>query len=389
MIVIVAIVLVKGGGGEDPKGETVSGLRGFPLRGSLANDQDAIDAAVKEWREEIADDEADEDEDDDGKDLEQRARDARRPDEDDDIAVLWIGRADEREDIAILESRGLAAELERRPDGESWFLRSERLRDEDSRGDFPIEVGESVIVPEGETWRYIDAGYSTGYEDAGDGMFRDGGGLSADGFFLPQRGNGDSVAIHITGVGGRALDPEDYDAFVAAIDGGYARPIWLAADRAEEALKDDERVSRPDDPPSLSLVWTGEVPSYKHAATVLQGNRISGPLSAALGYGETPGTEARSEDKDEGSVSLGTGQADRGPAPSDTFAAGAYTHLKDVPYLVLAGSGAVETVHAFVGDQEVTRKAPTAVVDARRFDSGDNTVVFGRTRDGQVVAPLD
>ena len=157
---IVAIVLVTGRG-EEPEGQTERGLRGFPLRGSLANDTDAIDAAVKEWRDEIAEDKADDEEDDDGKDLAHRARDARRPDEDDDIAVLWIGQVDEREDIAILESRGLAAELARRRGGDSWFLRSERLRDEDSGGDFPIEVGESVLVPEGETWRYVDASYSS------------------------------------------------------------------------------------------------------------------------------------------------------------------------------------------------------------------------------------
>src|SRR4051794_572919 len=287
-IVIVAIVLVTGRG-EEPEGQTARGLRGFPLRGSLANDTEAIDAAVKEWRDEIAEDEAEDEEDDDGKDAEHRARDARRPDEDDDVAVLWIGQVDEREDIAILESRGLAAELERRRGGGSWFLRGERLREEDFGGDFPIEVGESVLVPEGETWRYVDASYSSGYEDAGDGMFRDGGGLSADGFFLPRRGGGDTVPIHITNVGGGSLDPKRYEAFVAAVDGGFGRSIWLAANAATEALKDDQRVSRPDDPPPLSLVWAGAVPGYPHAATVLQGDTYAGPRSSALGYGETPG----------------------------------------------------------------------------------------------------
>ena len=185
-------------------------------------------------------------------------------------------------------------------------------------------------------------------------MFRDGGGLSADGFFLPRRSGGDTVPIHITNVGGRSLDPKRYDAFVAAVDGGFGRSIWLAANAAAEALKDDERVSRPDDPPPLSLVWTGGVPGYPHAATVLQGDTYAGPRSAALGYGETPGPEARSEDKDEGSVSLGTGGGDRRARTPETFVAGAYTQLKDVPYLVLAGSGATETLHAFVGDQDVS-----------------------------------
>jgi hypothetical protein len=56
--------------------------------------------------------------------------------------------------------------------------------------------------------------------------------------------------------------------------------------------------------------------------------------------------------------------------------------------LVLAAAGDVETAHALVGAQEVSRKGPIVVIDARRFDDGVETGFFGRTTDGAVVAPL-
>ena len=48
-------------------------------------------------------------------------------------------------------------------------------------------------MPDGETWRYVDASFSSGYWEAGDGLFRDRGGLSADGFLLRQPPAGDLV----------------------------------------------------------------------------------------------------------------------------------------------------------------------------------------------------
>lgn len=385
-VVVVAIVVVTGDD-DKPEGETVRGLRGFPLRGSLADDTAAIDAAVAEWREEIVEGKED---DEDGDDAEERARAARRPDPDDDIAVLWVGRADDRDDVAILESRGLAAELERERGGKSWFLRGERLREEDFRGEFPIGVGESVVAPGGQTWRYVDAGFSSGYEEVGDGLFRDRGGLSADGFLLRDPPTGDLVPIHVTGVGGRVIRRDDYDAFAAALDDGFGRPVWLAAEQAADTLAEQDAVQAPDDPPPLAVVWTGRVPGYAHAATVLQGDSFGGTRSAALGYGETPGREDRSEDKDEGALSLGWARGDRRTREPNSFAAGTYTTLHDFPYLVLAGAGEVKTLHALVGPDGVRRTAPLAVIDARRFatEGGVDTVTFGRTADGEVVTPL-
>src|SRR4051812_1612189 len=140
---VLIVIVVLRGGGDDPEGTTERGLRGFPVRGSLANDTDAIDGAVAAWRKKIKKDEEDKDDD---RDAEQRARDARRPDPDDDVAVLWIGRVDD-DDVAILESRGLAAEVTRDHGLGGWFLSGERLRYEDFRGEYAIAVGDSILTP--------------------------------------------------------------------------------------------------------------------------------------------------------------------------------------------------------------------------------------------------
>ncbi len=85
---VVLVLVLRGGDAE--KGETVLGkpARGFPLRGSLAADDEAIAAAVSAWRERAKEDD-DEDEADD-------ATDNLRPDEDEDVLVLWAGRVGEQ-----------------------------------------------------------------------------------------------------------------------------------------------------------------------------------------------------------------------------------------------------------------------------------------------------
>jgi hypothetical protein len=388
VVAVVAIVLLTSRG-EEPKGQTERGMPGFPLRGSLKDDTKAIDAAVAEWRAEIAEDEAEaeEDDDDDGDSPKARTRNARRPDPDDDVTVLWAGRADEREEVAILESRGLLAELTRGQTSDGWYLSSERLRtDDDFRGLVPMGVGDAILVPARNPWRYVGAD-SGGYDDTGDGLFWSDGG-SADGFVVPTRAVGDEVPIYITDVGGRTVRPEDYEVFTGALGNGYQRAVWLAASQAAELASPEDEFHIPSSPPGFSVVWTGEVPGYEHAALVLDGDEYSSRRAAVLAYGDQA---ERNEDEDEGSVRLGTESNDRDTIDApNTFAAGTYTAFDEFPYLILAGAGAVETVHALVGTEEVTRRGPVAIIDARRFDPKDrpDSVFFGRTAKGKVIAPL-
>jgi hypothetical protein len=117
----------------------------------------------------------------------------------------------------------------------------------------------------------------------------------------------------------------------------------------------------------------------------------------ALGYGDVPSDEdvqrpeteeERAADKAGGQL-LGYGRADLGRR-SGLFA-GAYVELDEAPYLVVAGRN-VASLHVLVGDRSFTRRAPVAVLDARAFgEPGErpDTVLYGQTAEGEVVAPLD
>ncbi len=373
--------------GEDPEGETVRGKpgQGFPLRGSLADDTDAIEGAVSAWRE--ASEEPDED-DEAGRD--DPLRDAR-PDEDDDVAVLWAGRADER-DVVVMKSSEMVAEVTRRPDG-AWDVEGERRSDRSVLDSLPVGASGAVVVPDRGRWRYVNAGdsSSSGLEDVGDGLFY-GGRSAQDGFVVPETASEDNVGIYVTQVGARLMSPEAFTTLQKGLDGGNARAIWLAANEANGSLREGlRRYGQDSEPPTsaeaLEVVWTGRIPGHPHAAVVVQGRDYFGLRSAALGWA---GAEERSDEGGAQALGFNTSTQRRSDA-RDAFVAGTYAEIDDVPYLVLAGSN-VETIHALVGDQEISRPAPFALIDARRFvqtEGEPDTVIYGVTAEGNVVSPLD
>lgn len=388
-IAIVAVVLVTSRGDEEAEGETERGRPGFSLRGSLKDDDAAIDAAVAEWREEIAEDE---DEDDDGKDAGQRLREALEPEPDEDITVVWIGRADERQEIAILEHRGLAVLLRRRSAEDNWFISAQRVQDEqDTRGTLPVAVGDAIVVPDGGQWRFVNASYGSGYADTGDGLFWSTSGIDSDGFLIPTRPGADRIPVYVSGIGARVIRRDGYERFEQSLQDGYARAVWQAARDTTQRLEDErEEQPYPDDAPALSVLWTGRLPGWSRAALVLHGDQYDPLMAASLGYGEVPQADDAEERDEGGASSLGTGRTGDLIRTPDTFAAVAWTVLDDLPYLVLAGAGDVSTLHAFVGKEELRRRGPLAVVDGRRFDPKlrPDTVGFGRSASGNVVAPL-
>src|SRR3954454_16978186 len=90
-VAVVVVVLVLR---EDDDHSTLRGDvgAGFPLRGSLKDDDDAVDGAVGAWRD--------------------QSRDSSRLD--DEITALWIGRIGPQ-DVAILSDRDHVAEVLRGP----------------------------------------------------------------------------------------------------------------------------------------------------------------------------------------------------------------------------------------------------------------------------------
>lgn len=336
----VAFIVIFSRDGVEP-GKIARGLPGYPLRGSLKDDQEAIDGAVVTWRET-------------GK---------QPPGPDDPVHVLWIGEAPSGADLAVLEHRGRLAELVR---GEEWELRDERLRGWDNgRGTLPIAIGNSIVVPAGIAWTFLNTGATDGFKPAPDGLFYAERSDDEEGFLVPRPAtDGDYIPIYATRLGGaRGIRLDDWQAFASAMnEPGTRRAVWLATGAlTRQAGTPTYR----GDPPMLTVTWTGEVPGDDRAALVVQ--RDQEGLGAALGYGE------------QGAVELGTGHAD------DTFAAGAFADVDGAPHLVLAGAGAVETIQAQVGGKTVRGTAPLAVLEA---DEGDFTVT-GRTRDGKAVAGLE
>ncbi len=256
--------------------------------------------------------------------------------------------------------------------GRDWYASGESSRDSDRTTGMPVGTSNFVVVPTGERWRSVDASDSSGLSEVGDGLFS----VSSseqEGFVLPESGAGsgdDQVSIYVAGVGGRFMSPEAFAGLEDALAAGYARALWAATDEAQRNV--DNEVKRlptvPRElrtPPPLEVVWTGRLPDHPQAAIIAQGRGRAQAL--ALGYAAPPDEEDSNDDFIVGAQLLGFGDPGRSSFDaSETAVAGEYVELDDVPYLVLAGTG-VETLHALVGDREVSRRAPAAVIDARPF----------------------
>ena len=386
VLVLLAVVLLRGGDDDrGRKGEIVRGAshRGFPLRGSLAKDEDAIAGAVDRWRQVVAKrSESDED------------RTFHGPDANDDVTVLWAGRVDER-DTVMLEGGDLVAELTRQ--GQlGWGVAGTSLRDSDGTRDVPVAAGHSIVVPDdGARWQYVNADrFSSGDALIADGLVST---ISSTpkGFVLPERADAASegqTEIYLTGIGGRLLaSPHAFGDLRKALTGGNARAVWLAANAGQRyltELAEDDRRRALRAPQPLRIVWTGKLPKRPHAAIVEQGR--SSAQSVALGHGEAAGEQDANEDATEGENLLGFGTdglsgSNRGGA----VVAGSFISLDDVPYLVLAGIG-VKTIHALVGDRELVRSGPAAIIPAAPLarTTPPATVIYGRAADGDVIAPL-
>ena len=383
---VVLVLVLRGGDAE--KGETVLGKpgRGFPLRGSLAADDEAIAGAVSAWRERAEEDE-DEDEADD-------ATDDLRPDEDEDVLVLWAGRVGDR-DVVMLEG-GEAIVAMQRGGGRDWYTSGESPRDSDRTTGMPVGTSNFVVVPTGDGWRSVNASDSSGLAEVGDGLFS-ASSSEQEGFVLPESGAGsgdDQVSIYVAGVGGRLMSREAFAGLEDALAAGYARVLWIAMDEAQRNVNNEVKrlptVPRElRTPPPLEVVWTGRLPDQPQAAIIAQGRGSAQTL--ALGYAAPPDEEDSDGDFIPGAQLLGFGDPGRSRFDaSETAVGGDYVDLDGVPYLVLAGTG-VETLHALVGDREISRRAPAAVIDARPFaqlSDLPDTVIYGRTADGDVIAPL-
>ena len=98
---LVVVLLCEAARRSVPAGRISEGGAGFALRGSLASDEAAIDAAVSAWRDRP---EKEADDDDEAANDTPDPLAGRRPEPDDDVDVLWAGNVDRYTDVAILHS---------------------------------------------------------------------------------------------------------------------------------------------------------------------------------------------------------------------------------------------------------------------------------------------
>ena len=392
---LVVVLLLRGYGEEErPDGRISEGGAGFALRGSLASDEAAIDAAVSAWRDRP---EKKADDDDEAANDTPDPLAGRRPESDDDVDVLWAGNVDRYTDVAILHSAEVVAALERRPDGE-WHIEDE-VRHE--RLDTPVCRSASATGssrPDGQ-WRGVRVGRGLGPKEVADGLFR-ADGLDDEGFVLPEDRGGERLGLYVVDAGARLIEPRALEALEAAIADGQGRAVYQAAYAAEQPLTAEaERGTATRElmaPPMLEVLWTGRLEGRPHAAVIAQESAYR--RSLALGFGEVPTDEEveRAETEEErdadkaGSELLGYGRAELGRGGRRGLFGGAYVELDRFPYLVVAGRD-LASLHVLVGDREITRRGPVAVLDALAFGEPGkrpDTVIYGRTAGGEVVAPL-
>ena len=380
---LVVVLLMRGGEEERPAGRVTDGGAGFQLRGSLASDEAAIAAAVSAWRDRP---EKEADDDDEAANDTPDPLAGRRPEQDDDVDVLWAGNVDRYTDVAILHSAELVAALERRPDGE-WHVEDEVRHERFDTSGLPLGVGDWILTPDGQ-WRAVRVGRGLGPKEVADGLFR-ADGLDDEGFVLPQDRGRERLGLYVVEAGARLIEPQALTALEAAMADGQGRAVYQAAYAAQQPLTEEaERGTATREllaPPMLEVLWTGRLQGRPHAAVVSQASAYRRALG--LGFGEVPSDEevertATEEERDAdkaGSELLGYGRV--GLGRRSALFGGAYVELDRVPYLVVAGRD-VASLHVLVGDREITRRGPVAVLDALAFGKlgkRPDTVIYART----------
>ena len=334
-VALAAFLLLSGGDEERPAGRISEGGSGFSLRGSLASDEAAIDAAVSAWRDRP---EPEDDDDDEAANDSPDPLAGRRPDEGDDVNVLWAGNVDRYTDVAILHSAEVVAALERRPGGE-WHVDDEMRHDRFDTPGLPLGVGDWILTPDG-SWRGVRVGRGIGPQEVGDGLFR-ANGLDDEGFVLPEDRGRERLGLYVIDVGSRLIEPRALTTLEDAIEQGQGRAVWQAAYAAQRPLTEElERGTATREllaPPMLEVLWTGSLEGRPHAAVISQASAYRRAL--ALGYGEVPTDEEveRTQTEEErdadkaGSELLGYGDAGLGRGGRRGLFGGAYVETRQGP----------------------------------------------------------
>jgi hypothetical protein len=365
VIVVAAVLVTRGGNGPSPTVERGDGAA-FPLRGSLADDRGAIDAAIDAWK--------------DGRGAGADSRFARMSKA--DIHVLYAGKAGERDVVIVRQgSRVIAMH---NPLDRGWVVGAAR-EDFDAFDESPLAIDDAVLLPAGD-WTYLPLRRGGSAPRTVDGLIGAGSAYGSldDGLIV------EGSAPPRTRLG-KVFDPK---AGLFGVDTANYRTIMDAARHPgrltaiHAALVDDglDEQPRSTHVRSLEVLWTGRVAGAREAAVVARDD----PHRLGLGVVEDPDDLVSSA----ASVDLGSRLAPLGAhgreRPHEAYVGAAYVPPggNEPTSLVAAATGKAKTIEFLVGDRRFSRPGPVAVVPVDWDAATTDAVVFGRTAGGEVIAPL-
>jgi hypothetical protein len=365
VLIALVVVLVTGVG----RGHSLEIERGdgsdFPLRGSLADDQQAIDDALDAWK--------------DGRGGAGDSRAARVTDS--KVHLLYAGRVDEVEVVLVRQGTRLIAM--RQPLDRGWVV-SDARENFDPYDGSPVTIDGAVLLPTGD-WTYLPLRGGGLRPLTADGLISDGHpyGSLVDPAFVVE--GTEPVRSKVT----KVYDAEAGLFSVKAetlrrIMDASRRPGGLTAIHAALVQHDAEPRTLSGYRP-LEVLWTGRLPGVRQAAIVA----LKDVHKLGLGLVSDPdAVVSRAASVSLGSLigPLSAGRRDEFDPP---YVGATYIGGGEEPMsLVAAATGSVDRIEFLVGKRRFTRPGPVAVVpvdwDAERTDA----VVVGRTAGDAVIAPL-
>ncbi len=363
-LIAMVVVLVTGvGRGHPLKIERGDGSE-FPLRGSLADDQGAIDDALDAWKDGRGG----------GADSRTRATDAV-------VHLLYAGRVGEVEVVLVRQGTRLIAM--RQPLDRGWVV-SDAREDFDPYDGSPVKIDGAVLLPTGD-WTYLPLRGGGLRPLTSDGLISDGyayGSLADPAFVVEGSQPADKVSkVYDSDAGLFSVRPDTLRRIMDA----SRRPGGLTAVHAALVQHDAEPRTLSGYRP-LEVLWTGRLPGVRQAAVVA----LKDVHKLGLGLVSDPDAAvSRAESVSLGSL-IGPLGARRGDELDPPYIGATYVGGTAVQpeSLVAAATGSVDRIEFLVGKRRFSRPGPVAVVpvdwDAERTDA----VVVGRTAGDAVIAPL-
>lgn len=360
LVVLVVVVLTRGG---DPSFSVERGdTSEFPLRGSLADDQGAIEDAIEAWKDGrgVSDDEA---------------RAARVSDA--DVHVLYAGKLAD-ESVVVIRQVDRAIPIFRSADGD-WSVRGATIGFDPVDG-APLDLNDIILLPAGD-WTWLPLTHDPSPPRTFDGLI-DGGSELKPGFAVEKGTTNELGKLYDVDGGLFRVDDENYDRIIAASQ----QPGRLLAIHAGLTGDEDEDPRLQGNVRTVDVLWTGKLPGVPQAAIVSRAR----PDRLGLGLVDDPDGFASGA----ASLSLGSSGnplAARTNGVEDEPLVGATYVVDDdnrPQTLVAAATGAVDRLEFLVGDRSFTRPGPVALVPVDWDTETTDAVVVGRDKRGAVIAPL-